>query len=613
MSKKAVVQLVAETKNYDKKIDGATRQLNDFGKNGVKSLTALAGSWGKLVPAVGAAIGASEAFDKALQSNQALGDAWNNSVNAMKGATNSFFEALTSGDWSVFERGIEDVISRAYEASVALDQLGNSLMSLGVVNVRGNFELQKQMTILRGAKKGSDEYNEALKKAQEIVNGMSASTAVVQNDQWKAIQTQMAQYTGLDKESITFEMVLEMAELDSKENREAIKAQAQEDAKTYAAEMKNAREQYGGFTYQDMYGGKHEFGGDQEALAARQKELNDQYARSVVINTGLAKLSDEQLKNVDDLITAYYGNAQAIEANRTQLARLGKETSGGGGGGAKPGGKNTDLDIKMFASLVDYQNSPEYWQQLIDDAIGNRPLELTLEAPVDEEWVDDSVNDSLKEKLDLYTQLEQKIQSLTGLLEYANETEAEGLKDEIKGLRTAQKGLKTFTKESKKSGKEGAEAMGAMGSVIGSVGGQMSDTAGDVVSGIGSIMTSIASLIPMLMAESIGEGVEKVNRTSNSWYEIIPGIAAVVASIVSAFASFDSGGVVGGGVGYEQGDKILSRIEAGELVLNQSQQRTLNGILDHQGVAGGTFNVRIKNDQLTGTLRNAGNRAKYRV
>lgn len=73
------------------------------------------------------------------------------------------------------------------------------------------------------------------------------------------------------------------------------------------------------------------------------------------------------------------------------------------------------------------------------------------------------------------------------------------------------------------------------------------------------------------------------------------GIGAAIASVLAAFAAipkFANGGIVGGSS--PEGDKVLARLNSGEMVLNRSQQGTLYGLLNSRGnvQVSGEFRIR---------------------
>lgn len=84
-------------------------------------------------------------------------------------------------------------------------------------------------------------------------------------------------------------------------------------------------------------------------------------------------------------------------------------------------------------------------------------------------------------------------------------------------------------------------------------------------------------------------------------------IASTSAALAAAFAAipkFAHGGYVQGSS--TQGDKVLARLNSGELVLNKGQQATLFNLLNGKGGLGGNGNVefKIKGTELVGVLNN---------
>ena len=82
-------------------------------------------------------------------------------------------------------------------------------------------------------------------------------------------------------------------------------------------------------------------------------------------------------------------------------------------------------------------------------------------------------------------------------------------------------------------------------------------------------------------------------------------IASTSAALAAAFAAvpaFASGGVVPGNSTH--GDKILARLNSGELVLNGDQQGALWNLLNGKGGIGGSVSFEIRGDKLQGVLNN---------
>ena len=89
---------------------------------------------------------------------------------------------------------------------------------------------------------------------------------------------------------------------------------------------------------------------------------------------------------------------------------------------------------------------------------------------------------------------------------------------------------------------------------------------------------------------------------------IAGGIAAVLAAL-AAMSKFANGGIVGGNS--YSGDKVLARLNSGELVLNRQQQATLfNAIKSGNLGGGGNYQFKIKGCDLIGVLQNEQKRRK---
>lgn len=119
-----------------------------------------------------------------------------------------------------------------------------------------------------------------------------------------------------------------------------------------------------------------------------------------------------------------------------------------------------------------------------------------------------------------------------------------------------------------------------------------------------SFIQNVSKLISVLLSQSLANAITGATQsgvgTGPAAAFTTPGfIAALSGAVISAFAAipkFATGGVVPGGSFY--GDKILARLNSGELVLNKNQQRNLDGMLQ-----GSAISVRVTGN-LIGEGRN---------
>ena len=114
------------------------------------------------------------------------------------------------------------------------------------------------------------------------------------------------------------------------------------------------------------------------------------------------------------------------------------------------------------------------------------------------------------------------------------------------------------------------------------------------------------ALIGVKQAEALASGT--ASAASLPFPANIAAIASIIATITALFASFAGafadGGVISGGSFH--GDKMLARVNAGEMILNQKQQGNLFRALDSGGATGGMKNVEftISGSTLKGCLKN---------
>lgn len=165
---------------------------------------------------------------------------------------------------------------------------------------------------------------------------------------------------------------------------------------------------------------------------------------------------------------------------------------------------------------------------------------------------------------------------------------------------------------------EGYEAIGsaasAMGQLMSAAG---ADGAAAAMQLVATTANATAQMIPQILA-LIGakEGEAMASGTASAALPFpanIAAIASIIATVVGTFASifstvgaFADGGIIQGASTH--GDQLLARVNAGEMILNGSQQARLFNLLDGAGAVGGAgmgqVSFKIKGSDLYGSLSN---------
>lgn len=177
--------------------------------------------------------------------------------------------------------------------------------------------------------------------------------------------------------------------------------------------------------------------------------------------------------------------------------------------------------------------------------------------------------------------------------------------------------------ENQKNTLEGlADMSGQVGGAFSALGDVFQKCGNDAVAGTMQIMASTAQatadIIPQilkLIGAKQGEAIASGTASASAlpFPANIGAIASIVATIMSTFAqigsivgAFADGGIVGGSL---HGDKVLARLNGGEMVLNKTQQSKLfhaieSGRFGDNNTAPSTVTWKIKGSDLYGTLSN---------
>lgn len=117
-------------------------------------------------------------------------------------------------------------------------------------------------------------------------------------------------------------------------------------------------------------------------------------------------------------------------------------------------------------------------------------------------------------------------------------------------------------------------------------------------------IANIANVISQTMSLAMARGA--ASAAEAPWPANIGAIASVMATLISTFASFPKfadGGIVGGSSYF--GDKLLARVNSGELILNQKQQESLYHMTEEDRGGGVTIGFdRVRGSDIYLALKN---------
>lgn len=641
-----VTRLLLKNDDFDRELQRSKTQLQTFEK-GIGSLKSgmLAFAGG-----IGVAMTAGEAFNKVINSSQTLSDGYNRTIEGITGTVDNFFYSISNGDWTPFLQGLSNTISLAREAYNAMDQLGNTKISYGYFNMKNQAGLQDQIAILKDKNATPEQKALARAEADRILADQKEITDQLSKRSFEAMKALVQKSTGfsdLDVSQMDMEKPLRLDVSYLGDEEKARLDTLYKDFEKRAAEIKklNTTTQT---VYAGMAGYKTEYKVNQGKLREDLKPLLKQYQDAIIYNATLKKESDEWLKILTQIgMESFVADRTYAGMVKTKNRATQSETGGFG--------KKEDAPVKGSLAFINKEISDLEKKLQAASDVGTRAgirnaiselkkqkfeIELEGKSKGSLDYINTNIAHLTKE-LETTTDTATRAGINRAIEKLNKEKHAIELEAEIKPIEnTAFKNIKSKNPLDPKNIKikplvdntavitnqEYAESLQAIGSVMGSLSQITNEGAAAWLSYGSNLMSAVASAIPAIMSLT---AARKGEATANAEAGVTGAIASVSsipvvgwimalsagAAVIAAMASipkFASGGFADYGVvpgSLVSGDRIPAMINAGEMILNRSQQGNLFKILNAGGNPRSNVNVvgevRITGDQMKVLLSNA--------
>ena len=167
--------------------------------------------------------------------------------------------------------------------------------------------------------------------------------------------------------------------------------------------------------------------------------------------------------------------------------------------------------------------------------------------------------------------------------------------------------VEQFTQLAEILGDENADSATKAAAGLVTMGEALQKIGGDgMVAKVGAVMAAIGQIILGFATAS----AQAAALGPFGWLAFVGAGLATVATTISTLKGFAEGGIIEGAS--HSGDKIVARVNAGEMVLNKRQQSNLFNLLDGNGIGqnanGGKVEFVIKGSALKGVLNNYNDR-----
>ena len=667
MANNLVVQLLLKTGTFSTDLKQAKGQVQDFQKGcqtAGKSVSAFSNALGinvgaltKLGGAIGAAALAGKAFKTVIDSNQTSADAFEAVMYSAKTAVNELAYAIGTFDFTNFQNGLSDLITRARDAAEAIDQLGDTLRSYNIVKAKARLTISQARAVIKNPKSTPEQIREAEEVMRGAIKELKESSVVLLDDYKNTMLTEVAARGAEITGEGAIEILDKVLTANVRGNREELKKTWEEGYANALTELQNIQKNY---TKKEVVGGGM-FGYTQtievpdldnpeyQRELAKWRENNQEVIAGYTI---LHKYTDKQLDDLDAKRVAAISTEAEIADLEAQMETLGTKGANAINGTTKAFGKENEA----------MKDSLSYWKKLQQEAQAHRDMEVfnstawktydqalqdakehieELEAklrryeaersgrnkailtpdenaPVGKAEAGGSygLNGVWKEDKLTKSQLLSRISFLEKKVDQSKEGDSnvKNLNDRITGLN---KRLEFFQVKTPTVDKKTIDSWDAFGQAMANVSTIVSNltetfqegtkvTAASILRMVSTSLPALSSLMSAYAALAGTEAVEKAVQSSKHWIEAIAAVAALGAAVASAISSaksqkFANGGIVGGSS--FTGDRVTAQVNSGEMILNKTQQANLFKMANGS-VRGGQVEFHISGTDLVGVLNN---------
>lgn len=547
-----LARLLLNTSDYDKKMSRAKKSTEDFGSSLLKGVGSAAT---KVAGALGVAMGAAEAFDKVIKGSQTTADEFDKILRSAKTSVDSFFTAISTGDFTVFLQGLDGIINRARLVQGALDQLGNTTMSYGYFNAKNQAEFAEAITTLRDKNATQAEKDAAKATADRILGSQREITEQLRIRSEQAAAALVTEGNTLNLDKVTRAGVEKVLRLD-------VMAMGDEEKESLSKRYKEYVDYYNKLASSDKYKitkfnpgtGGYTVTRDYEAINRDMAGITEQYQDAILFNEILVRKSDDWLQN---LINIYSQSDNAVRSLANMVRQLNRVENTASvlttGGGLTGGNNNEGVQIPVSLEWKNYQT--ELGQKVVrgmDVPVIKVPIEI------EEEDLGEVELPQLQTKVDDLRSINEELAVFGSIMSLVNGTTAAGAEGWMQWMN-------------------------------------------NVVQATSTAIPAIRTVVDAKTAEGAASaGASAAQSGPFGWLMIAPAIVSALAAFAS-IPKFAQGGIIGGSS--FAGDKLLARVNSGEMILNQNQQSKLLAMTSGQNVRV-SGDVRLNGKDIYISLRN---------
>ena len=587
-----VTRLLLNSSNFDNNLRKSAQQVQQFQRVG-KSLGSVVSTLGKFAGVVGVAMTAQEAFNGVIRGSQTASDTYDQVMRSVNTTLDTFFYTISTGDFTAFNMGLSRMIDKARDAQKALDKLGNATMSYGYFDSKYSAELEDAINKAKDLRLSNEDRDQAKKTAESIIGKQEEITKELQKSINNALSNVLTEGTALDPSIVGKVDLEDILLLD-------ITAQGEENKKKLEQQYKEYQEKYKDVIDKNkvtvtsrplpMIGLPVYNRVDQDQIEEEIKPIAEEYKQAILYNEVLVKKGDDWLQNTIKM-------AQQLDSSNRKLTEM----------------KNKMLELTNQDVTKNQQNDkPTKIEELpkgslaeLDKLIGQKRTELSL-AISNEDRI--KINKELEELTEKRRIIEFQYKYSTSPNGQASGTSLAQKMPDMKGIKIEN----PIKRQDLQLNTDYVDSLNAIANVMGAVTNMTNEGAAAWLSWSANLLNAIAAAIPAIQtmitaktAEAAASGAAEAAKTPFVGWLMVGGAIASILAAFAALPSFSTGGIFAGNS--TVGDMNLARVNAGEMILNNRQQRNLFNLLNSNGSissGGGQVEFKIKGSELYGVLNN---------
>lgn len=586
-----VTRLLLNSSNFDNNIRKSSLQIQQFQKIG-QSITA---TLGKFAGAIGVAMTAQEMLDRTIKSSQTTSDTYDQVMRALNVTVDTFFTAIGTGDFTAFNMGLSSMIDKAVEAQKAIDKLGNATMSYSYFDTKYSAELEDAINKAKDLRLSQAERDQARKTAEAIIGKQEEITRELSKSINSALSNVMTEGNALNASMVGKVDLEDVLLLDITAKGEENKKQLEQQYKEYMEIYNKVVKKHTVSTTMNTSAGAFtQSSTDTTKVNAVMQQYNKQYKQAILYNEILVKKGDEWLRSTIQM-------AQQLDTSNRKLTEMKNKTL-----------ELTNQEVNRSITTTIKKDLPVGSLAELDKQIAAKKTELGLAISGEDRIRINKELEALTEKKRVIEFQYKYPEAPSG--ELPKTTLAVSMPD-MKGFKIQKKD--DTVKKQTQDNYSYADSLNAVASVMGAVTNMTNEGAAAWLSWSANLLNAIAAAVPAIQtmvtaktAEAAASGAAEAAKTPFVGWLMVGGAIASILAAFSSLPSFSTGGIFVGNS--TVGDMNLARVNAGEMILNNRQQRNLFNLLNGNGTIGGTGNgqvtFKIQGKELVGVLSNYNNK-----